>query len=105
MPVRVTLLLSICLLISVAFADDRIADQHCKTAIGGQVICPPPGGSIAANALGNAVCGHGECQRNAAGVWMCAVEPGGHVGRTASGQVVCTGGCEPAAARLCETAH
>ncbi len=95
-----------CLLVSaVAVADNTLADRHCKTSIPGRVICPPPNGSIATDPLGNVVCGRGECLKNAAGVWMCSIELGGHVGRNASGQVVCTGGCEPAAANTCETAR
>jgi hypothetical protein len=80
------------------------APQICMTTSAGQVICPPPSGSIAADAAGQAACGRGECLKDSAGRWMCSMEVGGHVGQGATGQAVCTGGCEQASAMLCESA-
>ena len=80
------------------------APQTCLTTSAGQVICPPPNGSIAADAAGQVVCGRGECLKDSAGRWMCSIEVGGHVGQSANAQAVCTGGCEQASASLCEAA-
>jgi hypothetical protein len=80
------------------------APQICLTTSAGQVVCPPPNGSIGADAAGQAVCGRGECLKDSAGRWMCSIEVGGHVGQGATGQAVCTGGCEQASAMLCERA-
>ncbi len=78
------------------------APQTCLTTSGGEVICPPPNGSIAADAAGRAVCGRGECSKDTDGRWLCSTESGGYVGRNGAGKVVCTGGCEPASGSLCE---
>lgn len=80
------------------------APQACLTTSAGQVICPPPNGSIAADAAGQAACGRGECMEESAGHWMCSTEVGGHVARSPAGKAVCTGGCEQASAGICESA-
>jgi hypothetical protein len=106
-PLRVELLVSFCLMHwpHAVLAGDELAGRECARTMTGRVICPPPGGSIAVSPVGNAVCGRGECLKDASGQWMCAREPGGHVGRNPVGQVVCTGGCEPASDNLCEEAR
>src|SRR5580658_5502911 len=40
------------------------APQTCLTTTAGSVICPPPNGSIGADAAGQAVCGRGECSKD-----------------------------------------
>jgi hypothetical protein len=85
-------------------ADERLPQTHCLTSMVGQIICPPPNGSITSDARGVALCGYGECLQDARGQWICSREPGGHVGRTAVGQVACTGGCDAASPALCEVA-
>ncbi len=89
----------------IAIADDLLADRHCKRSMLGQIVCPPPNGSIAIDAAGTAVCGQGECLKDATGTWMCSIEKGGHAGRNSMGQVVCTGGCEIASPSACEIAR
>ena len=81
------------------------APQMCLTTAGGLVICPPPDGSIGADATGQAVCGRGECSKDQRGQWMCSTKSGGYVARNGAGQIVCTGGCEMASATLCESAR
>lgn len=80
------------------------APQACLTTTTGSVICPPPDGSIGADATGQAVCGRGECSRDEGGQWMCSTKSGGYVARNGAGQIVCTGGCEMASAALCDAA-
>jgi hypothetical protein len=81
------------------------APQTCLTTTAGLVICPPPNGSIGADATGQAVCGRGECSKDERGQWMCSTESGGYVAHNGAGQIVCTGGCEMASAALCESAR
>jgi len=70
---------------------------------GEKVFCPPANGSIATVRSGQVVCGRGECLADGRGGLVCSAEPGGHAARDSSGSVVCTGGCEPASASVCET--
>ena len=89
-----------CLLCS-ASADEL--SNECKTNFVGRAVCPPTNGSIAKDALGNLVCGRGDCVMDALGNWKCSVQPGGHAGKDAIGLVRCTGGCESASSSYCET--
>ena len=72
-----------------------------KTALGG-IVCSMPSGGIAVNALGQIVCGPGQCTQNALGQIVCSAQPGGYVAANALGQIVCTGGCVQASAQYCQ---
>jgi hypothetical protein len=96
--------LAVCLafLSAVAVADNDNSNCTGANYVRG-VTCPPPSGSLVFDFSHLAVCGRGQCMRDARGIWMCSAQPGGRAMRNMNGQVVCTGGCEPAAAELCET--
>ncbi len=78
------------------------AHERCINNHLGEPICSPPYGSISTNALGEIVCGQGECVTNNFGDLICSKQSGGAATKNFFGDVVCTGGCEPASKRLCE---
>ena len=100
--VTIALLLGTGCLITASAGEDQSAGHECVSDAIGNQICPPPNGSIARDAIGNAVCGRGGCMKDAIGNWRCSSTPGGHAGHDAIGNVRCTGGCEAASPSICE---
>jgi len=74
---------------------------ECLT-INGQVYCSPPNGSIKLNQVGEILCGVGQCVTNSLGQMLCSSQPGGSAIIAALGNTLCTGGCVPASASLCQ---
>ncbi len=91
------LLLSVLLIGMMALAQERCINNRV-----GEPICSPQCGSIGTNTLGEIVCGHGACIQNRFGDLICSKLQGGTATTNFFGDVVCTGGCEPASAELCQ---
>ena len=78
------------------------AEERCMNNRLGEPVCSPQCGSIGTNTLGEIVCGQGACITNKFGDLICSKQQGGTATRNFFGDVVCTGGCEPASATLCQ---
>ena len=74
----------------------------CLTNAIGQTYCAPPGGGIVENAIGQMLCGRGQCVINAIGQVKCSDRQFGNAIENSIGQIKCTGRCVPGNEFLCE---
>lgn len=79
-----------------------VAHQGCVNNSLGKPVCASPLGSIVKDKLGVPVCGRGQCLANSLGNIVCSPLAGGYSSKDARGRVLCTGGCVPASASLCQ---
>jgi len=79
-----------------------IAHQGCVNNSLGKPVCAPPIGGIVKDKHGQPVCGRGQCLANDLGNIVCSSQIGGYSSIDAHGRVLCTGGCVPASASLCQ---
>ena len=79
-----------------------VAHQGCVNNSLGKPVCAPPIGGIIKDKHGRPVCGRGQCLANDLGNIVCSPQIGGYSSTDAHGKVVCTGGCVPATASLCQ---
>ena len=84
-----------------ALAQDE-PKSGCINDVVGQLVCSPPGGSIAKDATGRPVCGLGQCLKSALSQYVCSSQPGGYAALDVVRRIVCTGGCQPASESLCQ---
>ena len=80
-----------------------VAHQGCVNNSLGKPVCAPPMGGIIKDKHGRPVCGRGQCLANDMGNIVCSPQIGGYSSTDAHGKVVCTGGCVPATASLCQS--
>ncbi|MFV9616553.1 MAG: hypothetical protein ACNYZG_11395 [Gammaproteobacteria bacterium] len=78
------------------------AHQGCVNNSLGKPVCAPPTGGISLDKHGQPVCGRGQCLANNLRDIVCSSQVGGFSSKDARGRVVCTGGCVPASASLCQ---
>jgi hypothetical protein len=81
--------------------DDQVGQQSCINQLG-RIFCPPPNGTAIHPLMGDVVCGHGQCVKDAMGQFFCSRQPGGYAFKDAMGQITCTGGCETASSFYCQ---
>jgi len=67
----------------------------------GELICPPPFGSLLVDINGGINCGPGFCARDSYGKVKCSSVPGGAVDMDANGNVLCVGGCVDGSTSYC----
>jgi len=79
-----------------------VAHQSCVNNSLGKPVCAPAMGGIVKDKHGQPVCGKGQCLADSLGNIVCSSQVGGYSSKDARGQAVCTGGCEPALASLCQ---
>ena len=87
-----------------AFAGNpRIIGDRCANDFLGTPVCPPRGGDIAIDGIGQLVCGIGQCALNApSGIIQCSKEPYGNAATDAIGIIKCSGGCESPSVNKCK---
>jgi hypothetical protein len=66
------------------------------------MFCPPPGGGIAKDGLGQVLCGPGECVRDGLGRVLCSSQPNGYAGKDLLGTAQCIGGCVQGSQSYCQ---
>lgn len=88
--------------------NDRYGNPQCPPPGGrcmadrnGNIHCSTPGGGIILDRYQTPVCGPGQCQANRTGDIVCSSTPRGSAAVDRYGEIVCTGGCVPAAADAC----
>ncbi len=94
---KTMMLLGVLFVGTIAFSQERCMNNRV-----GEPICAPSCGTIGINSLGEVVCGQGACITNNFGDLICSQQQGGAATKNFFGDVVCTGGCEPASAALCQ---
>jgi hypothetical protein len=77
------------------------ASKGCILSTNGP-ICAPPSGGISTTLIGGIVCGKGQCAQDIIGQVKCSKQAGGYATKNILEQVVCTGGCAPGSASLCQ---
>ena len=87
--------------ITLPAAAEEDSIRGCMKDVIGSPICAPPGGSIAQDILGSAVCGAGQCIKDVLGAYQCSSQQSGYATKNILGSVVCTGGCQAASAATC----
>jgi hypothetical protein len=94
-------------LLPIAYAEERVPLGHrCAEDEQGNVVCSKYGGgdAFADRASKQVVCGKGHCQVDyfRKSMISCAKTEDGVAAYDRQGKVVCSGGCEPATAGMCE---
>ena len=92
------------LLLAILTAEPGIAAAHqgCVNNSLGKPVCAPPIGDIVKDKHGKPVCGRGQCLADSLGNIVCSTQIGGYSSQDVRGRAVCTGGCVPASASLCQ---
>jgi hypothetical protein len=81
--------------------EGSVGQQSCINQFG-SIFCPPPNGTAIRPLMGDVVCGHGQCVKDAMGQIYCLKQPGGYAFKDAMGQITCTGGYETASTFYCQ---
>jgi len=79
-----------------------VAHEGCYFNPMSRPVCAPPNGGILQDKRGEPVCGKGQCLNDKFGRIVCSSQAGGFAAKDSRGEVVCTEGCEPASAALCQ---
>jgi hypothetical protein len=99
-PMGIVLFLAFVLTMSVAQAQQP-GQGSCLQDFSG-MFCPPPGGGIARDGLGQVLCGPGECVRDGLGTVLCSSQPNGYAGKDRLGAARCIGGCVQGSQSYCQ---
>jgi len=94
-------------LVHLASAQERVpVGHHCAEDEQGNIVCSKHGGgdAFADPASKQVLCGKGHCQVDyfKKSIIACAKSEDGVAAYNRQGKVVCSGGCEPATADMCE---
>lgn len=79
----------------------NVPSADCVATYIGQIICPPPGGTVIMDSTGRVICGAGQC-RMSNYQWVCSSRSGGAATMNALGQILCYGGCVAASEANCQ---